>query len=860
MYCKSLTFRILTGLLALVLYTVQAQAQGDSIPLPQSDTLQVQDSVKLSVSNSKSALDSPVMYKAQDSIRMNIDQKKIFLYGNAIVEYGDMTLKADYIEVDMNTSELYARGTPDSTGKKIGLPDFKSGGKGFQADEMWYNFKTKKGISTLVLTSEGDGFIRGDKFLRDSHENVYVKNASYTTCNAPEPHFHIQAKKMKLVQNKQVVSGPAVLKFGEISTPVFVPFGFFPLNTDRKKGLLIGSLSNSGTRGYYLNGFGYYLPINDYLDMQLNTDIYFRGSWGFDLQSNYYRRYKYRGNLRFQYNKNKFGEEESPDFTVQNDYALNWTYRKDAKAKPGSSFNAAVDFRTQNQARNNSENIDDIVSTNANSSINYSKSFFNNKLNLTTNARMTQNLSTGDINLDLPNFNLNLNRATPFSEIKGNRSKRKFLRNLGFSYSSRFQNTLAFNEDSVLIFERENETKKVFNSAILDDIRNGMQHTIPISTNFKLGKFINVTPSFNYSEYWYLKTIRKEWNADSNRIDETTVDGFERVNRYNSNISLSTTVYGQAAFKKGKIAAIRHIVTPSISAAFSPDFRASDRFGFRDIQTDSEGTINRYSIFEDGIVGFPSGGRQGSLNLGIGNNLEIKVRSRRDTANGGIKKVKILESLRIASGYNFLADSLNLGQISVNGNTVLFKRLNLNFRGAFDPYQFDQDPETGSYFAVDKFEIENGKIGRFVGGGASMSANLNPNAKDRPRQNQRNWLGPQYSYYEVDFDVPWSLRLNYSLNYAKPYGGEAVSSQSVTFTGDIKLTDYWKIGYSSGYNFTTDEMTITKIDMHRDLHCWEFSFGWIPVGQYRRFDFTLKVKASTLQDLKVSRRAFWYDN
>jgi hypothetical protein len=860
MHCKSLTIRLLTSMLLLVLYSVQAYAQLDSIPGVPKDSTQSLDSVHLTVGTSDSGVDSPIVYKAQDSIRMNVGQKKIYLYNESRVEYGDMVLEAYYIEVDMNTNQVYARGQTDSTGEKQGLPHFESGGKSFTADEMWYNFKTKKGISTLVLTSEGGGFIRGDKFLRDSQENVYVKNASYTTCNAPEPHFHIQARKMKLVRNKQVVSGPAVLKFGNISTPLFVPFGFFPLNTDRKKGLLIGSLSNSGSRGYYLNGFGYYLPINEYLDMQVNSDIYFRGSWGFDVRTNYYRKYKYRGVLRFQYNKNKFGEEESPDFNIQNDYALNWTYRKDAKARPGSSFNASVNFKTKNQSRNNSEDIQDIVSTNANSSVNYSKAFFNNKLNFTTNARMTQNLSTGDINLDLPNFNLNLNRTTPFSDISGKKSEKKILRNLGFTYSSRFQNTIAFNEDSVFVFDRESETKKVLNSRILEDVRNGMQHNIPISTNFKFANYFNVTPSFNYTEYWYTKTTNKLWNVDSNRVDEISVNGFERVNRYNSSISMSTTVYGQGAFKHGKIAAIRHIITPSLSASFSPDFTEGDRFGYRDIQTDSEGTISRYSIFEDGIVGHPSGGRQGSLNFGLGNNLELKVRTKKDTTNGGIKKVKILESLRFGAGYNFLADSLNLSQISMNGNTVLFKRVNVNFRSVFDPYQYHFNTGTQSYKAVNKFEIKKGKLARFVGGGISMSANLNPNAKDKVRQTNRNWLGPQYSNYEVDFDIPWSMRLNYALNYSKPYGADAISSQSVTFTGDIKLTDYWKIGYSSGYNFASKEMTITKIDMHRDLHCWEFSFSWIPIGQYRRFDFTLRVKANTLKDLKISKRAFWYDN
>jgi len=807
----------------------------------------------------KGGLTQKVDYQADDSVRLNVAERKVYLYGNAIVVYGDMRLEAAFIEVDFSSNDLHATSAKDSLGKDFGKPVFKSEGREYTADEMWYNFKSRKGISSGVMTTESDGFVRGEKFLRDSLSNTYVKNATFTTCRSPKPHFWIKADKFKIVGKKQVVSGPANLVIEGVNTPLVVPFAFFPISKGRSKGLVFGNYGETQDRGFYLANWGYYLPVNPYFDLKLTADFYFRGSYGFHMVSRYKKRYKYNGQFGFDFNKNFFGEKEDPNYTVSNDYRLRWSYSQDSKAKPTSSFSASVNFVSRNQLKNNSNEVPDILATNANSSITYTKAFLNRKLNFSASGRVDQNLSNGDLNLKLPDMNLNMSRLQPFAKLPGSKSKKKALRNFGLSYQTVLQNSLAVNQDS--IFEK-NDNVWNFHPDVNENLKFGVRHTIPLSTSFKALKYINISPGVNFTDYWYFKTIEKAWVNDS--LIETDKSGFQRASAYNANISLNTTIYGFKQFKKGKIFAIRHVMRPTISARWSPEFNENEKFGYREVQTNIDGSTSWYSIFEDGIMGRPSGGANGSLNLGIGNNLEMKVRSEKDTTNGGIKKVKIIESLNVASGYNFLADSLNLNNISLSGNTTLFEKIRMSFNANLDPYKFAFDTSTQRNTRINSFEMSDGKLGRLTSSRISLSTNLNPQALKRKTSDnvdeQELDIINSYSQYFVDFNIPWSLNLSYSLTYRKSFDEEPTQEQTVTFNGDLKLTENWKIGFSSGYNFKRKESTLTKIDFFRDLHCWEFSFGWIPTGTYKRFDFVLRVKSSTLQDLKLTRRGFWYDN
>lgn len=853
---KSAIIKPVFALIALFVCSV-VQGQTDST-LATSDTTG-RDSMLISLPVSKGGLKQQVKYKATDSVRFSLRESKVYLYGNAEVIYGDMQLNAAFIEVDFKTNDLHATGVKDSTGKLTDKPRFQSQGKDYTADEMWYNFKTKKGISSGVITTESDGFVRGEKFLKDSADNIFVRNATFTTCRAPHPHFWIEAGKFKIVPKKQVVSGPANLVIEGVNTPLFVPFAFFPISQNRSKGLVFGTYGETQDRGFFLANWGYYVPVNDYFDLKLTADYYFRGSYGFHLVSRYRKRYRFNGQFGFDYNKNYFGEKESPDFTVSNDYALRWNYQRDAKARPGSSFSANVNFVTRNQLRNNSNEVNDILATNANSSVNYAKSFLNRKINLSASGRLDQNLSTGDLNMRLPDVNLNLVRVQPFKDLPGSRNKKGYLRNLGFSYQTLVQNSLKINQDSIL--ETGRNTFRL-RPDVRDNMKFGIKHSVPISTSFKALKYFNLSPTASFTDFWYFRTIAKRWENDT--LVTETVDGFERASTFSTGLSLNTTIFGYKQFKKGKIYAIRHVMRPTLSAQWSPAYNEQERAGFRMVQTDTSGTRTWYSIFEEGLLGRPGGGANGSLNLGIGNNLEMKVRSERDTSNGGIRKIKIIESFNVSTGYNFLADSLNLNQIGLSGNTTLFEKVTLSFGGGLDPYGFAYDSTARRNVRINQFTVQDGKLARLTNARVSMSTNLNPQALKRktgPGINESELeVINAYSQYFVDFSIPWSLNLSYSFNYFRSFDEEPAKEQTMTFNGDIKLTDNWKIGFSSGYNFKRKESTLTRVDFFRDLHCWEFSFGWIPTGTFRRFDFVIRVKSSTLQDLKLTRRGFWYDN
>lgn len=821
----------------------------------------VVDSVDVTVPlQSKSGLDKKVVYSAKDSIVNDLPEKKVYLYNNASIDYDGIRLKAYHIVVDFESQRVWAKGRIDSSGRYVDKPIFTDNGKDYAADSMVYNFKSKQGISSGAITSEQDGFVYGQKVMRDSMENIYVKGARFTTCNAAEPHFYIQANKLKITKNKQVVTGPANLIIEKIRTPLAIPFGFFPSADKQTRGIIFGNYGETADRGFFLRGFGFYTPLNDYFDLAVTGDFYFRGSFGLELRSAYKKRYKYNGNFSFKYNLNEFGEENSESYRTSRDVQLTWVYNQDSKAKPGRSFGANVNFVTSSYLRNNTFNVNDIVTNNVNSSVRYGRSFFNNNLNFTMNGRLDQNLAKQQVNLSLPDIALTLTRRTPFSNL---RKSPKILKNLGFSYSSNFRNQATVHESSIFQVSGFNEAGPFFPRVMpmLDSFSNGIRHNLPVSTSFKAFKWFTVNPNLNFSDYWYFKTIRKLWDDSNDTLLTSEVGGFERAASYSASISIGTIIYGRKYFKRGKLKAISHVMRPSIGASFAPEYEGKSKFGYRSAVVDTTGTIQDYSIFENGIMGSPGGAASARLNFNLGNNIEIKVKSEKDTANGGVKKVKLIESLTLGSNYDFLRDSLQLGVFAINANTRLFEKINLTMSASLDPYQFDSTG--GRSRRIDQFEINNGRLGRITSARVSMNTNLNPQGNKRhtsetARQEDLDFINANPNYF-VDFSIPWSLYVNYNLRYAKPFGDKADIDQTVTFNGDVNLTENWKIGFSSGYNLTDKELTLTKIDIFRDLHCWEFQFGWIPTGFRRSFTFTIKVKSATLSDLKLTRNKFWFD-
>lgn len=838
-----------------------------SIDIIQQDSIS-NDSISFSVLNHKSDIEDQVEYDAQDSTILDLKAQKAYLYGKAKIIFQDIKLNADFIAIDFRSKDVFATGVlDDSTNNYVGRPAFDDNGKIYEADTMKYNFETKKGISYGVLTTEKDGYIHGKRVLRDSQENIYVKDAQFTTCNLPDPHFYIKADKIKVIPGKQIITGPANLVIAGINTPLIVPFGFFPIPEKRKHGILFPNFGQSQERGYNLRGLGYYLPISDFFDVQISSDIYFRGSWGFTLMSNYYKRYKYRGNLRFSFNKNEFGEPESPTFRVSNDYRLSWNYTKDAKSRPGSNFSANVNFVTSSFLKNNTTNYDDIISTNSNSSVSYSRGFFNRKINLSIASNINQNLSTGDLTMTLPQMTANMSRQMPFKTFNSkNKTLRSFMRNFGVSYQGTFRNEIRTIDTTLIgsIREQLGGTPSINTSNLRDNIKNGISHRIPISTSFKALKWITVSPNVSFDEYWYLETTEKTWDDERDSLITNTVKGFDRAVSYRTSISLSTILYGMKIFKKErKLQAIRHVIRPNMSAVYSPDFSMGEKNGYRNVQSDTPQIFSTYSIYENGLLGRPSSGPQASINFGVGNNLEIKIKSQKDTTNGGIKKIKIIENLNIRSGYNFLADSFNLSRFSISGNTTILNKIRMTFGTTFDPYQWElNDDGTRSNRKKEYAFNTMNTLGHFTQSNLSISTNLNPKAFkrksiDNANEQELEFINDNLQNY-IDFNLPWSLNVNYNMRANRPVLLEKTVTQSITFNGDIKLSENWKIGLNSGYDITKEELSLTSINFYRDLHCWQMNFEWYPIGR-QMFSFGINVKSSTLQDLKLNRRRSWFD-
>lgn len=868
------------SLLCLLLCTtllIQAQTRDSSTSLDSiittADSLTTNDSlngdsISFSIANHKSDLDAPVEYQAEDSIVMDLPNKKAYLFGKAQIVFQDITLIADYIEIDFDSKDVFATGTKDdSSGNYVGRPSFDDKGKIYEADTMKYNFETKKGISFGVLTTEKDGYIHGERVLRDSLENIYVKDAKFTTCNLPDPHFHIKADKIKVIPRKQIVTGPANLVIEDISTPLFVPFGFFPIPEKRKKGIIFPTFGESAAFGFNIRNLGYYLPVNDYIDLQLSTDVYFRGSWRAALNARYNRRYKYSGNLSLETSRFRRGEPEDPSFQITSDYKVNWRYRRDNKAKPGTTFGANVNFFTSSFLENNSTNFDDVISTNSNSSINYSKSLFNRNLNLAVTSNMSQNLGTGSLNLTLPQLTANVSRQLPFKNFNSdNKTLKSFMRNLGLSYTGTFKNEINTGDSTLVgsVGELFDGNLSVNAEQLADDFRNGVSHTIPIATSFKALKWVTVSPSFNFSEYWYFRTTEKTWDDTRDTLlVNNNVGGFERAYSYGTSIGLSTIIYGRKYFKgDGKLRAVSHVVRPNVSAVWNPDFNTGEENGYREY-IDSSGEAQSYSIFENGLLGRPTRGPTAGLNFGVGNNLEIKVKSKKDTANGGIKKVKIIENLNIRSGYNFLQqDAYYLSNVVLSGNTTILEKIRMTFGATLDPYSWQLDSNNNPERFNELAWISEQKIGYLRAANLSFSASLNPDAFKRKEnenvnQEELEFVNNNIEHY-VDFSIPWDLRFTYNIRTSRTPLQENTIQQAITFSGNINLTDNWKISLNSGYDFLNKKLTFTTIDLNRDLHCWQMTFRWAPIGR-QFFDFGIAVKSSTLQDLKLNRRRSWFD-
>lgn len=816
------------------------------------DTLPAKDS--LTKKTKKKQFEDPIFNNANDSIVYSLDGKKVFLYGDATVNYQNIELKAEYIEFDTDKKIVFAKGVPDSTGKIIGSPIFKEGSQKYSMDDILYNFNSKKAKINGVITEQDGGFMHGEQTKKMEDNTVNISHGKFTSCDQTHPHFYIAIKKGKVIPNDKIIAGPAYLVIEDVPLPIGIPFGFFPNSRKRANGIILPEYGEEVLRGVFLRGGGYYFGINDNMDMRITGDIYSFGSWLLRSQSTYRKRYKFSGSFNVDYSKNK------TDADTVTSYNISWSHNQDPKANPNSTFSANVRFGSTNHSQYVSQSLNEFHQSTISSRISYSKNFVGTPFRLSTSLSHSQNNQTKIINLNLPNISFTMDKIYPLKR-ESNIGAPNWYEKIGLSLSTSFDNKVDVQE------------KDLFKKSTLNRMSNGMKHSIPLSTSFNLLKFITVSPSVNYDEFWYTKTIRREFDIVTLAPKDDTISGFRRAWQYSTGVSMSTRVYGMFNFGKDKgIQAIRHVISPSISFSYRPDF-SDPRYGFyKTYQPGLNAQVAKYSIFDRSVYGGPGAGKQGLVSFGLGNNLEMKVRSSKDTVSN-FKKIKIFESLNFGSSYNLLADSMKLSPISFSGNTRLFDKISVNFSGSLDPYALNS-LNTGR---IDRFEFNrNKKLARLtsVSFGFDFSLNSTKNENNPTNQNigeglQKgdNMNNPEfgqslstnYSNAQVDFSIPWNLRVNYNFNYSKPLIEKTIT-QTLGFSGDFSLTPKWKIGFQSGYDIKSRKLTSTSLNIYRDLHCWEMRMTIIPFGAYKSYGFQINVKSGMLQDLKWKKQDSYLDN
>jgi hypothetical protein len=706
--------------------------------------------------------------------------------------------------------------------------------------------------------------VKGTDVIRNAQNEFGIRNSYYTTCDLDTPHFHISASRLKIIPDKKIVTGSANLRIEGMPTPLVIPFGIFSIKKGQSSGIVIPTYGSSINRGFFLRGGGYYFGLGQKADYMLTGDIYTQGSWALNNVLRYNNRYRYSGQLGFNYNYNKFGNVEDPTYSVSKDFRLNWIHNVDPKATPGSRFGANVNYVTQNALSNNSYVPQNVVMNQIVSSVNYSKSFGGGKYNLNTNAGMSQNLQTRQISITLPNVTFTVSSFSPFKP-KAKPSATKWYENITMNYTMNFKNVVN-TYDSVLFRNRSNnEFSKFYDTAG----QYGINHSIPIQTSFKILKYYTLSAGAQLNEYWYFNSVNKQ--LVNGELITNQQNGFVRAFTYQPRVGLTTRYFGMKKFNGNTIKAIRHVVTPTVDFTYTPDF-SSKEWGYFKSYTDSTGRAYDYSIFERGIFGGPGRGRQGNVGFTIDNNLEMKVMRGKDTARKE-EKVQIFESFRLSSAYNLFADSLNLAPIAVSARTRLFKSVTINGAALIDPYQnIVQSNSRGLKYVtrVNEFYLKKNQLGVLTTGNIGLSASLNPSlfkksstgssAKKYPDEWKYVHDNPN-DYY--DFNIPWNLNVNYTVQYNRynnlnnPTASNFV--QTLNFSGDINLTKNWKIAGSSGYDLRSQQITFTTLDFVRDLHCWTFKLTWIPIGFRQSFFFQLNVRSSVLQDLKLTRRREWFD-
>lgn len=847
--------------------------------------------------------DEKIEYSAVDSIKHSKDYNITYLYGKARVIYQSFELDADYIQYDIKTNTIFARGRKDSKGKYVGKPIFKMEKQSSSvADSLFYNTKSGKGTVFNTFTEQEGGYFSGGQSKRQPDNEINVKGMTYSTCNLPHPHYGIYITK-GIVTDKQIITGPVYLKIEDIPLPLGLPFAFFPKPNKQNSGVILPSFGDDATRGFNLQNGGYYLSLNDYWDAKVLATVYTRGSYSGSLTTNYITRYKYSGSIKLTYASNRYGVEGTPQYTPVKDYSIQWSHSQNANANPGTSFGASVNITSngfnRNTAGDGTYNINAIATNALSSSINYGKVFGDGLFNLTAAATHAQNLTNKQVDISLPTVSLNMSTISPF-DSKKRVGEQKWYQKVTVGYSMTAANSIS-TKDSLL-----------FRQETLNNFRNGISHTIPVSINFTAFKYFNFTAGGTYLEKWQFQTTRQTaikgvlqngvLQPYTTAID--TVNGFNRSGQYNINMGLSTKVYNTLQFKNmGNLKALRWVMTPNVNLNYNPDFSAPKYGNFKDLLFQDgtnvidpvTGLHKRYSIHDNTLYGGPSQGRSGTISFGLDNTVEAKVFSAKDTTGTGMKKVPIIQGLSINGSYNFYATHFKLSDLSFNGRSQFTDKFGITYNGTLSPYKTADLPvnvNTGT--AIDpvtqqpiggvidggntvRTQLDEYKFPSLTNFGLSFGYSLNAEAFKAHNQNvdnatkavQKGGMTPEQAAQLaevsndpnafVDFKIPWNFTFSYRFEYNKPLTSyKSTLTNTLNFNGDFNATPKWKVQFTSGYDFQTNGLSPTSFSIYRDMHCWDMSIHWIPIGQYKSYNLTIKVKASILQDLKLSKQQAYY--
>ena len=843
-------------------------------------------------------IDAPVKYSAEDSLVYDAESGTAYLYGNSKVDYENMKLTSDKVHMNLDKSTVRATGTVDSTaeGGIKGKPVFTMGKDEYKSDTMAFNFKSKKGLIKGVYTEQQDGFLSGEVGKRDSTGSIYLQHGRYTTCDKPHPDFYIALSRAKVRPGKDVVFGPAYLVVADVPLPLAIPYGFFPFSKKYSSGFIMPSYGDESDRGFYLRDGGYYFAISDKWDLKLLGEIYTKGSWGVSAASNYRKRYRYSGSFLFSYQDSKTGDKGLPDFAEQESFKIQWNHRQDPKANPYSSLAASVNFATSSYERNNLNsmyNPQTLTQSTRTSSVSWSTGFSSIGLSLSATTNLAQNMRDSSIQITLPDLNISLSRFYPFKR-KHLVGKERWYEKISMSYTGQLANSISTKED------------KLLHSNLIKDWKNAFQHTIPVQANFTLFNYINVTPSFNFTDRMYSKKVTRGWdNTLQKEVVRDTTYGFHNVYNWSMNVGASTKLYGfwtpNRKLFGDKIQAIRHVITPQVSFSYSPNFGAR-RYGYYDSYqyTDASGNVKlvEYSPYQDELYSVPGKYKTEMISWDVSNNIEMKVKSDKDTT--GYKKISIIDELGASMSYNAAADYHRWSDLSMRLRLKWWKNYTFSMNAQFATYAYELDAN-GKPYVGNHTEWGYGRLPRFQGMSQNFSFTLNPEKlkkwfgrkddkdddkvsvdSDGPDTNiesnmdddlekgkyaakkKRGNIAETDDDGYMSFNMPWSLTIGYGITMRENTAGRFNTktmrypykfTQTLNFSGNIRISDGWNINFSSGYDFENHAMSMTTASLSRDLHCFNMSAS-VVLAPYTSYNFTFRCNAATLTDaLKYDKRS-----